>query len=82
LPGGLIIWFILFFRKWWSKMPKRIYNKIKSIKSKSRAETQVRSKGGVHKDKKEKRIRKPTTNDYLDEIENDDEEDTTIKEEE
>jgi len=52
------------------------FDKIKALKRISRRENKVTGKSGagVHVDKKDKRIKKKSTNDYLDELEEEEDE--------
>jgi hypothetical protein len=51
-------------------MSRRIkINKVKVIKRISRQENKIAGRGGPHKDKSEKRQHKKSTNDYLEEYE-------------
>lgn len=62
------------------KKKKKKYDRIKALKRQSRAEQQPHGKGGTHCDKKDRRVHKMSTQDYLDEVE--DEENSEIEGEE
>ena len=47
---------------------KKKYDRIKEIKRNSRETQQPHGKSGVHVDKKDKRVKEKTTQDYIDEV--------------
>lgn len=53
--------------------PRRRIDKVKLLKKISREKNQIAGKVGPHRDKREKRRKKMTTKDYLEEFEDDDE---------
>jgi len=60
------------------RKPKTI-DKVKLIKRTSREDNKITGKGGPHKNKNEKRQHKMTTQDYLDECEEEMEDEDCIK---
>jgi hypothetical protein len=56
-----------------AKKKERVYDRIKNIKRISREDDRLHGKPGVHADRKDKRIKRLSTNDYLDEWEDEEE---------